>query len=132
MLTRIAIQTPETAAQGAEDEVDNGAELLRAAMRHDDLPDADGHALTPEQELALYHEGRIVSAREAAERRDAQLAETEDPALLYGPYGDGFKFPPPTTPMPPNLHLKKRYHPVLDQLTRLLMRDGKLSAAQKV
>ncbi|KAF4595603.1 30S ribosomal protein S7 [Ophiocordyceps camponoti-floridani] len=49
-------------------------------------------------------------------------AQPEDP---------GHKFGLPEKPYPPNFHLKKRYHPVLNQLTKLIMRDGKLSLAQK-
>ncbi|KAJ4133310.1 hypothetical protein NW754_016119 [Fusarium falciforme] len=37
----------------------------------------------------------------------------------------------PQRPWPQGFNLKKRYHPVLEQITRLLMRDGKLSVAQR-
>lgn len=43
-----------------------------------------------------------------------------------------YKFPLPTLPLPPHSHLKSRYHPVLDQLTNLMMRDGKKAQAQRV
>ena len=46
--------------------------------------------------------------------------------------GEGHKFGLPEVPLARTDHFKKRYHPVVDQLTKALMRHGKLSAAQKV
>lgn len=43
----------------------------------------------------------------------------------------GHKFGLPTLPLPSNAHKDYRYDPVVDQFTNLLMRDGKLSVAQK-
>ncbi len=44
----------------------------------------------------------------------------------------GHKFPLPKLPLPPQAHLKRRYDPVVDQITKLMMKDGKLSVAQRV
>lgn len=44
----------------------------------------------------------------------------------------GFKFGLPDLPLPENGNLHKRYDPVVDQVTNLLMKHGKLSAAQRV
>lgn len=44
----------------------------------------------------------------------------------------GHKFPLPTIPLPPQSHLKRRYDPVVEQITKLMMVDGKLSVAQRV
>ena len=49
-----------------------------------------------------------------------------DPDLL------GHKFGLPELPLEKDNHLKYRYSPVIMQITRLLMRDGKLSKAQRV
>ncbi len=46
--------------------------------------------------------------------------------------GEGHKFGLPEVPLGRTDHFKKRYHPVVDQLTKSLMRHGKLGAAQKV
>lgn len=54
------------------------------------------------------------------------------PSLEYPDGGLGHKFKLPEMPMPRTEHLKKRYDPVVDQLTKTIMRHGKLSAAQKV
>ncbi|KAL7276596.1 hypothetical protein RUND412_000399 [Rhizina undulata] len=41
------------------------------------------------------------------------------------------KYPLPELPLPSTSHLKHRYNPILEQVTNLLMRDGKKSVAQK-
>ncbi len=46
--------------------------------------------------------------------------------------GEGHKFGLPEAPLARTDHLKKRYDPVIEQLTKALMRNGKLSAAQRV
>ncbi|KAI4127203.1 MAG: hypothetical protein LQ338_003322 [Usnochroma carphineum] len=43
----------------------------------------------------------------------------------------GHKFDLPALPLPANMHLKYRYSPIVKQVTNLLMRDGKLSVAQR-
>ncbi|KAF2860088.1 ribosomal protein S7 [Piedraia hortae CBS 480.64] len=40
------------------------------------------------------------------------------------------KFPLPPLPLPPNSHLQQRYDPLVQQLTNLMMRDGKKARAQ--
>ncbi|KAH7319801.1 ribosomal protein S7 domain-containing protein [Stachybotrys elegans] len=94
--------------------------------------------LTSAQESALYQEGTIPSAAEAEEMVANGAIEDVvgmmDPAsgrLQNSVETPGHKFPLPQKPYPEGFHLKKRYHPVLDQVTRLLMRDGKLAAAQR-
>jgi small subunit ribosomal protein S7 len=44
----------------------------------------------------------------------------------------GHKFGLPSLPLPSDSHLKYRYDPVVSQVTNLLMKDGKLSRAQRV
>lgn len=51
----------------------------------------------------------------------------------YPDAGAGHKFRLPDLSESSRLdNLRKRYDPVVDQLTKSIMRDGKLSAAQKV
>lgn len=38
----------------------------------------------------------------------------------------------PELPLPPKSHLKHRYDPIVEQVTNLLMQDGKKSIAQRV
>jgi len=44
----------------------------------------------------------------------------------------GHKFGLPTLPLPSQNHMKHRYDPLVEQVTNLLMKDGKKSAAQRV
>lgn len=45
---------------------------------------------------------------------------------------DGHKYGLPSLPLPSEKHGKHRYNEVVMQVTRLLMRDGKLAKAQRV
>ena len=75
-----------------------------------------------------------TSARRPA--TDAQMVEFQDTRAVgidYPHAGLGYKFPlPDTSTWKPTDHMRKRYDPVLDQVTKSLMKDGKLSVAQKV
>ncbi|KAF7552450.1 hypothetical protein G7Z17_g4324 [Cylindrodendrum hubeiense] len=91
--------------------------------------------LTQAQEDTLYREGMIPPVEEAealvaaAEQADLVAEQAgEEPEGLEKP---GHKFGLPRRPWPEGFNQKKRYHPVLEQITRLLMRDGKLSVAQR-
>jgi small subunit ribosomal protein S7 len=99
--------------------------------------------LTKAQEESLYQEGTIPTPEEAEAKfgHEVQLqeavehavAENAAPALSEQSMEQtGFKFAPPQPLGGEGYHLKRRYHPVLEQITRLLMRDGKLSVAQRV
>ena len=44
----------------------------------------------------------------------------------------GHKFELPNLPLPSTSNLKHRYDPVVEQVTKLIMRHGKLSVAQRV
>jgi len=53
--------------------------------------------------------------------------------MEYPHAGPGHKFPLPDVSSVSRLdHLKRRYDPVVEQFTKSIMRDGKLSVAQKV
>lgn len=85
--------------------------------------------LTAAQEEMLYRGGAIPPAQEAA----ALLAKEESLTTIEeGLQNPGHKFPLPVLPLGEGSKLKARYHPVLEQLSRLVMRDGKLSVAQRV
>ncbi|RFU71780.1 30s ribosomal s7, partial [Trichoderma arundinaceum] len=90
--------------------------------------------LTEAQEEALYREGVIPPPEEA----EAVLAKSESTieSQSISPVGTelqnaGHKFGLPKKPYPEGFNVKKRYHPVLEQITRLLMRHGELSVAQR-
>lgn len=86
--------------------------------------------LTPQQEKALYETGVIPPQSSGNEAVDS-LQEIASGLVTVGS-GEGHKFPLPELPLPWYMQMKNRYHPVLTQVSRLLMRDGKLSKAQSV
>ncbi|KPI34703.1 uncharacterized protein AB675_9444 [Cyphellophora attinorum] len=62
----------------------------------------------------------------------AKFEETRAVGLQYPDAGPGHKFPlPDTENFPITNHLRRRYDPVVDQFTKMIMRDGKLARAQK-
>lgn len=110
--------------------------------------------LTTAQEEVLYRDGTILDPQEA---ETALSSDTAEEAEQVGGIGQatqlttqttlsfreraarqlaeqkaGHKFGLPPKPYAADYHLKKRYHPAMEQFTRLLMVDGKLSVAQSV
>lgn len=90
-----------------------------------------------------------TSARLGQQQQDQnQSSSTTDPSIasvasmIYNPQQpasaamqpipEGFKFEAPSMTLPRSENIKKRYDPLVEQFTKLLMRDGKLSHAQKV
>lgn len=59
--------------------------------------------------------------------RQEALTTSENQAV-----SPGHIFDLPALPLPPNSNLKHRYNPMVKQFTSLMMRDGKLSKAQRV
>ena len=53
-------------------------------------------------------------------------------SMEYPNGGLGHKFGLPDMPLPRTAHFRRRYDAVVEQLTKNLMKHGKLSAAQKV
>ncbi|POR35159.1 37S ribosomal protein S7, mitochondrial [Tolypocladium paradoxum] len=90
--------------------------------------------LTAAQEDALYREGTIPPPAEA-EALLSRARSSESSQLPIAASNEienpGHKFGLPRKPYPEGYNMKQRYHPVLEQITRLLMRDGKLSVAQR-
>lgn len=72
-------------------------------------------------------EGDIMANEEALRQleRISYGVESFDSAEV------GHKYGVPEVPIPSGMHLKHRYHPVLEQITNLLMKDGKKSKAQR-
>jgi hypothetical protein len=97
--------------------------------------------LTLEQEDALFETG-VIPPPVTGDKVTDDLASAAagdaislEPRAIHTPpptTAPGHKFDLPVLPLPPGSHLKFRYHPVLHQFQNLLMRHGKLSAAQRV
>ena len=95
---------------------------------------SDG-GLTTAQEEALYRQGEIPPVAEAEammEDEQSEISASTPATIDQGPSSPGLKFAKPTMPYPDGFNHKRRYHPVLEQVTRLLMRHGKLAVAQRV
>jgi len=77
-----------------------------------------------------------TSARSLAMAQTAQSQITDNGLVLgmeYPDAGPGHKFPLPDVSDVSRLdHLRRRYDPVVEQVTKSIMRHGKLSIAQKV
>ncbi|KAK3349927.1 ribosomal protein S7 domain-containing protein [Lasiosphaeria hispida] len=70
----------------------------------------------------------------AASENEIALSQLQMAAYGLDPFDskvDGHKFGMPDLPLPRDLNHKHRYDPVVVQITKLLMRDGKLSKAQR-
>lgn len=121
-----------------------GDEALEGLLYGTRAPPKDSDpGLTKAQEESLYQEGMIPTPQEAEEKFGEEVRHQEEvehavvanaaPALEQEPaLENGLKFAAPKPLSGEGYHLKRRYHPVLEQITRLLMRDGKLSVAQRV
>lgn len=69
----------------------------------------------------------------AQESAPVQFEETRAIGLEYPDAGLGHKFPlPDPDAWKVTDHLRRRYDPVVDQFTKMIMRDGKLARAQSV
>jgi len=74
-----------------------------------------------------------MSAQSSAEAELVKFENTRAEGLDYPDAGLGYKFPlPNVADIPRTDHLKRRYDAVVDQVTKSIMRDGKLSRAQAV
>lgn len=71
-------------------------------------------ALVSQPDTAIELQGAFISQTDTA-------VESQDSTLDL-----------PALPLPSQLNLKHRYDPVIQQVTNLLMKDGKLSVAQRV
>ncbi|KAJ3483903.1 hypothetical protein NLG97_g7193 [Lecanicillium saksenae] len=91
--------------------------------------------LTEAQEEVLYRDGAIPPAADAesvlavGEAEAAELEAADEAGEDI--HNLGHKWPLPQKPYPDGFNVKKRYHPVVEQITRLMMRDGKLAGAQR-
>ncbi|KAF3342746.1 Serine/threonine-protein phosphatase ppe1 [Verticillium dahliae VDG2] len=107
----------EAAADDSGITVEQAARELEEAAKASAGPGMkDG--LTPSQMEHLYREGSIPpTVSDGDAQRDLEK-------------GRSYKYPLPA-PLPENSKLQARYHPVLEQLTNVMMRHGKKSVAQR-
>ncbi|KAI9761761.1 MAG: hypothetical protein M4579_000855 [Chaenotheca gracillima] len=112
----------EEAAMTGKITGEGGPEVEQGTPIHEVLQrDKDGQKKAPE---VIKEE--IPSAKAPKGSRSYSTVATRETTIP-----EGFKFEPPELPMPSNAHIKYRYDPLVKQVTALLMRDGKLSVAQR-
>lgn len=124
--------TAASGAAAADEEAATGFEAMLKRANTQGALEAHGlkGGLTPEQEKALYEAG-VIPPPSSGNAAVDDLAAIAAGLKVVG-QGEGHKFPLPELPIPWYMQMKERYHPVLAQVSRLLMRDGKLSKAQSV
>ncbi|CRK14049.1 hypothetical protein BN1723_010211, partial [Verticillium longisporum] len=128
----------EAAADDSGITVEQAARELEEAAKANAGPGMkDG--LTPSQMEHLYREGSIPpTVSDGDAQRDLEvlasgglLADSAAADVLgTDEKGRSYKYPLPA-PLPENSKLQARYHPVLEQLTNVMMRHGKKSVAQR-
>lgn len=84
---------------------------------------------------SMLPESQSQPASSASNENEAALNQLR--MIEYGltprdPAVEGHKYGLPELPIPSEKHRKHRYSEVIEQVTRLLMRDGKLAKAQRV
>ena len=73
-----------------------------------------------------------------ADEKDAKLGEVvrmianAERGVIKHEERVGYKFDMPKLPLPKSENVKRRYDPLVEQFTKLMMTDGKLSRAQNV
>ena len=93
--------------------------------------------------LPAFGQTHTESAAPAQELEKAPEVDENQAALDYlqlvaygihplDPAVEGHKFGLPELPLPSEKHAKHRYDEIVDQVTRLIMKDGKLAKAQRV
>ncbi|KAI9841368.1 MAG: hypothetical protein M1837_000751 [Sclerophora amabilis] len=85
--------------------------------------DQEGQKQAPQ----VIQENIPSSSKAKGSRSYSTLVSTADTSVDVR----GHKFDLPELPLPSNAHIKHRYDPLVKQVTNLLMRDGKLSVAQR-
>jgi small subunit ribosomal protein S7 len=116
-----------------------------ASDAHDREPGETAHEQQPREQPDAASDTSEVQGKAASPDTDADdaalsmIGDVPGPLELDGKGVNvpeaptiGHKFPLPALPLPSKMHVKHRYDPILVQLTRLLMKDGKLSKAQRV
>ncbi|KAL1865096.1 hypothetical protein VTK73DRAFT_5506 [Phialemonium thermophilum] len=104
---------------------EKGADSLPPSMARSSQPPSS----SPSPQTA---EGAVASS--SSSRNEEALKQLEMVAYGLNPYDpqvEGHKYGLPDLPLHSQAHMKHRYHPVVAQVTNLLMRDGKLSKAQR-
>jgi small subunit ribosomal protein S7 len=119
----IAAQTRQLRTGNINSDTDNFSDVLRSRMQ------AYGQQ-NPKEEGAEKDKPaeRRLTENEIALNQLQQAAYGLNP---FDPEVHGHKFGVPALPIAPDMNHKRRYDTVVEQITKLLMKDGKLAKAQR-
>jgi small subunit ribosomal protein S7 len=81
---------------------------------------------------STFHKGTRSYSTSARRRAYTQAIINPESGALEQVESQGHIFGLPELPIPSTSHIKHRYDPVVEQVTNLLMQDGKKSKAQRV
>lgn len=90
--------------------------------------------MTPQQGGMDAFDPAMIPSEDQRATFTGYTAESQPPAPASQALQEekkGHKFPLPSLPLPPNSNHKYRYDPVVQQVTNLLMKDGKKATAQR-
>ncbi|CAJ2505169.1 Uu.00g125630.m01.CDS01 [Anthostomella pinea] len=130
----LAIRTrPTRSCPGRPGALTAAAAVARRGLTHDTTtrPPSDDASIPPPS--TAEYEAKPLEIFAPNFLNAEALAALEQAAAgqdMYGEDGEGLKFGMPERPGK-HEQLQDRYHPVIEQVTKLLMRDGKLSKAQR-
>ncbi|KAL8705835.1 MAG: hypothetical protein Q9201_001058 [Fulgogasparrea decipioides] len=121
----------EEAAMTAKITGEEGPELeqgtpVQEVLKRDEASQEKAPEVLKEQVQSTSPSG-TRSFSTSTRRRQEGMISFEDSGVETS--GHNFELPP--LPLAANMHLKHRYAPIVKQVTNLLMRDGKLSVAQR-
>ncbi|KAL8945223.1 MAG: hypothetical protein Q9211_000233 [Gyalolechia sp. 1 TL-2023] len=106
-------------------EIDQGTPVQEVLKRDEESKEKAPQIMQEEVQSASPRGTRSYST--TPHRYQEAVISFED----SGAESSGHTFSLPALPLPANMHLKYRYAPIVKQVTNLLMRDGKLSVAQR-
>jgi small subunit ribosomal protein S7 len=122
----IAAQIRQLRTGNINSDTDNFSDVLRSRMQA--YGQQNPGREEPEEKQEKPAERRLTE-NEIALNQLQQAAYGLNP---FDPEVHGHKFGVPALPIAPDMNHKRRYDTVVEQITKLLMKDGKLAKAQRV
>ncbi|KAL8952905.1 MAG: hypothetical protein Q9222_001195 [Ikaeria aurantiellina] len=99
---------------------------VQEVLKRDEKSQEKAPKVMQEQVQSSSPQGTRSFSTSARHRQQAMISFEDS-----GVQAAGHSFDLPALPLGENMHLKHRYAPIVRQVTNLLMRDGKLSVAQR-
>ncbi|KAL8960624.1 MAG: hypothetical protein Q9193_002702 [Seirophora villosa] len=106
-------------------EIEQGTPV-QEILKRDEESQEKAPKVMQEQVQSTSAKGTRSFSTSARPRQEAMVSSQDS-----GVEASGHIFDLPSLPLPANMHFKYRHAPIVKQVTNLLMRDGKLSVAQR-